>query len=210
MRKATLAVFLTLTGPLAAQEVTILAMGDSLTAGYGLPQGDGFVPQLETWLRDRGHNVAVVNAGVSGDTTAGGLARIDWALGPDVDAMILALGANDMLRGLPPAQAESNLGGILETAGGAAIPVLISGVDAPLNYGAAYKAEFDAIFPTLAAEYDALLFPDFLTGLRTAFEDGIARDELLQPDGLHPTALGIAHMVEGIGPSVEELITRIQ
>ncbi len=192
--------------PVAAEEITILALGDSLTAGYGLPQGEGFAPQLEAWLRDRAHDAIVVNAGVSGDTTAGGLSRVGWALTPEIDAMILALGGNDLLRGLPPEQAQSNLDGILAAAASADVPVLIAGVDAPLNYGADYKAEFDAIYPMLAARHDALLFEDFLTGLRAAADNGTNQDDLLLPDGIHPTALGVSYMVEAIGPLVEELI----
>ena len=209
LRKAT-AALLILTGAAAAEEITILAMGDSLTAGYGLAQGDGFVPQLENWLEGRGHDVAVVNAGVSGDTTAGGLARTGWALVPEIDAMILALGANDMLRGLPPDLARANLSGILEAAAEAQVPVLLTGIAAPTNYGAGYKAEFDAIFPDLAAEHHTLLFPDFLSGLRDAFEAGAARDALLLADGLHPTTLGVSHMVEAIGPMVEDLIAQVE
>ena len=193
-------------GPAAAEQITVLALGDSLTAGFGLAQDEGFVPQLESWLIGRGHDVVVVNGGVSGDTTAGGLARIGWVLGPEVDAMILALGANDMLRGLPPAQTRENLDGILDEA--SEIPVLITGVPAPLNFGAAYKAEFDAMYPSLAETHDALLFEDFLAGLRDAAEAGLPRDALLLPDGLHPTALGVSHMVEAIGPRVEALLAR--
>lgn len=207
LRKAALAFAITLT-PAAAQEVTILAMGDSLTAGFGLPQSDGFVPQLQTWLQARGHDVAILNAGVSGDTTGGGLARIDWALSPEVDAMILALGGNDLLRGLPPAQAQDNLDGILTAVGDR--PALVVGLEAPLNYGADYKAQFEAIFPALAAAHEALLFPDFLAGIRQAAEDGASLGSLMQADGIHPTAEGVGHVVEAIGPMVETLIARVE
>jgi len=210
LRKAALGIALCWGTSLAAQEVTIVALGDSLTAGFGLPQTEGFVPQLEAWLEARGHNVAIINAGVSGDTTAGGRARADWVLGPEADALILALGGNDLLRGLPPEQARENLRVILETADARPVPVLLAGLPAPLNYGQSYKAEFDAIFPSLANEFDAILFPDFLIGLRNAAADGIPQTTLLQSDGLHPTALGISHMVEAIGPHVETLIGQIE
>lgn len=208
MRKVAFAIAL-LASPAAADQVTILAMGDSLTAGFGLSQGEGFVPQLQAWLTARGHDAVVINAGVSGDTTAGGLARVGWALQPDVDAMILALGGNDLLRGLPPEAAAANLDGILDAAHMADVPVLLAGLEAPLNYGADYKAAFEAIFPTLAADHGALLFEDFLLGLRAAFDAGIPRGDLMLPDGIHPTALGISHMVDAIGPVVVELIAQI-
>ncbi len=195
------------TGGVAAP-VTVVALGDSLTQGYGLPPEDGLVPQLEAWLRARGADVTVMNAGVSGDTTAGGLARTDWALVPETGALIVALGGNDLLRGLSPAEARSNLDAILGKADARGIPVLLVGLHAPLNYGPAYKAEFDAMYPDLARAHGALLAEDFLAPLRTAREAGTPQDQLLQADGLHPTAKGVALVVEALGPRVLELLAK--
>lgn len=186
-----------------AEETVILAFGDSLTAGFGLPAKDGFAPQLERWLVDAGADVRVINAGVSGDTTAGGLARVDWVLGPDVDMVILELGANDFLRGLPPAGARGNLDAIMTIFTGKGLPVLIAGMPAPSNYGAAYKAEFDAIYPWLAAKYDAPLYPFFMNGIAKVEGDAMG---FIQADGLHPTAEGVALMAADIGPWVLEMI----
>ncbi|MEM1272748.1 MAG: arylesterase [Pseudomonadota bacterium] len=207
-RKAVFAL-LVAANPATAQEITIAALGDSLTAGFGLPQGEGFVPQLQDWLNDRGHNVSIRNAGVSGDTTAGGLARVGWTLEPEIDAMIVALGGNDILRGLPPGAARENLAAILTTARDQDVEVLLAGLEAPLNFGPAYKQEFDTIYPTLAAEFDVLLVANFLAGLQEALDAGTSPELLLQADGIHPTAAGIALMVDAIGPSVETLIDRV-
>jgi acyl-CoA thioesterase-1 len=191
-----------------AEAVTVAALGDSLTEGYGLPPEDGFVPRLQRWLDARRAEAIVLNAGVSGDTTAGGLSRIDWTLTGDVDALIVTLGGNDMLRGLPPAEARRNLDAILQAAGARGIPVLLSGMKAPGNYGADYKAAFDAIYPDLAASRGCLLHEDFLGPLRAASEAGTPLSQLLQPDGIHPSAEGVAMIVEAIGPKVEALIDR--
>jgi len=209
MRKvfsATIALILTIT-PAIAGQVTVAALGDSLTAGYGLPVEEGFVPQLQAWLRKRGHDVVVKNAGVSGDTTAGGLSRVDWTLTEDVDAVIVELGANDMLRGLPPEAARDNLDRILKAIASRELPVLLAGIPAPPNYGADYKSSFDAIFPDLGAQYDAIVYPNFLYGIGSA-GDLPAVAALMQADGLHPNAKGVARIVEDIGPIVEELISR--
>lgn len=190
----------------AAEPVTIAALGDSLTQGYGLPEADGFVPQLQTWLRANGApEVTLINAGVSGDTTAGGLARVDWTLTEDVDAVLVELGGNDLLRGIDPAETRRNLDGILDGIGARGLPVLLAGLPAPANYGAEYQASFDAIFPDLAAEHDAILYPNFLAGLGAGRDLGAVRD-LLQPDGIHPTAEGVAAVVAAIGPSVLDLV----
>jgi acyl-CoA thioesterase-1 len=180
----------------------VVALGDSLTHGYGLPPDAAFPAQLERWLRANGApDVTVANAGVSGDTTAGGLARLDWSLAEGADALIVELGGNDLLRGLDPAAARANLDAILTKAGERGLPVLLSGMRAPGNYGPDYKAAFDAIYPELAAKHGALLDPFFL--------EGVAEDRTLwQADGLHPNAAGVAVIVERIGPLALELLAR--
>ncbi len=188
--------------------MTIAALGDSLTQGYGLPPEDGLVPQLEAWLRENGAEASVLNAGVSGDTTAGGLSRVGWTLTPDVDAMIVTLGGNDLLRGIDPAASRKNLSGILAAARDAGVPVLLVGLEAPGNYGPDYKAEFEAIYPDLAAEYGALYVPNFLAPISDRLEQGDALD-LMQPDGIHPNAEGVKLIVEALGPRVLELIQRV-
>lgn len=201
--------FLSITTVAAADQITVAALGDSLTQGYGLPPEDGFVPQLQAWLQAQGNDVAVLNAGVSGDTTAGGLSRIGWTLSDDVDAVIVELGANDLLRGIEPAVVRENLDGILAEVSARGIPVLLTGIPAPTNYGPEYKAEFDAIFPELAAQYDALLYENFLSGLGTGENLSAARS-LMQADGIHPNADGVARIVADIGPVVEALIAQAQ
>ena len=181
-------------------------MGDSLTQGFGLVPEDGLVPQLGAWLRDEGAVVEIVNAGVSGDTTAGGAARVEWSLTPDVDAMIVALGANDMLRGLEPEEARRNLTSILEVAATRDLPVLLVGIEAPGNFGPDYKTAFDASYPDLAKSYDTLLFPNFFEGLGEA--DFAALQPFFQDDGIHPNARGVEQIVEAMGPAVLELVER--
>lgn len=210
MRKAVIGIVLGLAGTAAADEVVIAALGDSLTQGYGLPAEQGFVPQLQAWLDAEGAEVRLINAGVSGDTTAGGLARVGWTLTPEVDAMIVALGGNDLLRGLDPGQARANLAGILDAAAAAEVEVLLVGMEAPGNYGPDYKAAFDAIYPDLAGAYGSLYLPSFFAGLQ---EDGETPDParlrpFLQADGIHPNAEGVARIVAGIGPSVRALAAR--
>ena len=203
-------VLLGLTVPAQAEGVDILALGDSLTQGYGLPAEEGFVPQLQAWLDAEGVEAKIVNAGVSGDTTAGGRARVDWTLTPEVDAMIVTLGGNDMLRGLDPAQARGNIDDILAAAKRAEVEVLLVGMSAPGNYGAGYKADFEALYPDLAEAHGTQFYPDFFTGL-LAEEKGAAsaRSETVQRyfqgDGIHPNAEGVALIVEDIGPAVAEL-----
>ena len=193
---------------LADDEVVIAELGDSLTQGYGLPEGDGLVPQLQAWLDARGASVRIQNAGVSGDTTAGGLARVGWTLTPEVDAMILALGANDMLRGVDPSLTRTNLDAILDAADAAGTPVLLLGFEAPGNYGPEYKAAFDAIYPDLAAEHGAALYPHFFAGLGVEGSDLAAARPLMQADGIHPNAQGVRRIVEAIGPAVLDLASR--
>ena len=197
------------TPALAAEPITIAALGDSLTAGFGLPPGEGFVPQLQSWLDANGAEVVVLNAGVSGDTTAGGLSRTDWTLTPAVDAMIVELGANDVLRGLDPAVARANLDAILTKADAKGLPVLLVGIDVPPNYGADYKTQFTAIYPDLAAAHGAQVVPDFLGPLTAQADRAAALRDYVQPDGLHPNAKGVALIVEAIGPEVLKLIARV-
>ncbi len=186
---------------MAAAETRILALGDSLTAGYGLPAGQGFAPQLERALRAKGHDVRVIDAGVSGDTTAGGLARLDWALGDDPQVAIVELGANDALRGLDPDQAFRNLDAILTRLKGQGVRVVLAGMVAPANWGPEYGRTFNAIYRRLADKHDVAHYPFFL--------DGVAKDSKLNlSDGLHPTAEGVAVIVRRILPVVESVLPK--
>lgn len=190
-------------------ETVIAALGDSLTQGYGLVQEDGFVPQLQAWLGANGAQVRIINAGVSGDTTAGGLARVDWTLTDEVDAMIVALGGNDLLRALPPETSRANLTGILRKAADRDVPVLLIGLTAPGNYGPDYKAEFDAIYPDLAAEFETLYVPSFLGAVQAQLDQGAALRDFMQRDGIHPNTQGVAEIVAALGPQVLALIARV-
>lgn len=181
-----------------------------MTQGYGLADGDGFVPQLQAWLEANGEEVVILNAGVSGDTTAGGKSRVAWTLTPDVDAMIIALGGNDVLRGLPPEQARSNLEFILQTAASSEIPVLLAGINAPGNFGPDYKQAFDGIYPSLAEAYQALLYPNFLEALERGTDRATALATWMQADGVHPNAKGVAEIVADMGPLVQSLVGRAQ
>ena len=191
-----------------AEPVTILALGDSLTAGYGLPEGQGFVPQLQAWLTARGTDAAIVNAGVSGDTTAGGRARLDWSLTPEVDAMLVNLGGNDLLRGIDPKASRENLEAILSEARVRGLPVLLVGLEAPGNYGPDFKQAFDGMYRDLAQTHDADLVTSFFAPLTAQIDDPSARARLMQPDGIHPSAEGVAAIVESLGPRVETLVKR--
>lgn len=184
-----------------APPIRIVALGDSLTAGYGLKQGEGFPEQLSRLLKSKGHNVVVSNAGVSGDTTAGGLERLDWSIGDDTEAVIMELGANDALRGLPVDQARRNLETMIKRLKSRGIPVLLAGMRAPRNLGDDYANAFDRMYPELAEKYDLILYPFFLTG--------VALDPKLNlGDGLHPTANGVGIIAERILPDVEALIEK--
>ncbi|MEC9312225.1 MAG: GDSL-type esterase/lipase family protein [Pseudomonadota bacterium] len=192
-----------------AEEVRILALGDSLTQGYGLPVEEGFVLQLQAWLQARGHDVVLVNGGVSGDTTRGGLARVDWSLTEDIDAMIVTLGGNDVLRGLDPEETRRNLDGILKAGQAKGVEMLVIGLQASGNYGPDYKAAFDAVHPDLAKAYGALYVPNFFAGLMGEGADPSAALGLMQADGIHPSGEGVARIVEELGPKVEELVARV-
>ena len=193
-----------------AEPVTVAALGDSLTQGFGLAPEAGFVPQLEAWLRAEGADVTLINAGVSGDTTAGGLSRVGWTLTPEVDAMIVALGGNDLLRGIDPAVSRANLDGILAAAEEAGVNVLLVGLEAPSNYGAAYKTAFEGMYADLADAYGVALYPSFLAPLTEGRDRQTALREVMQGDGIHPNAAGVREIVAGIGPSVLMLVRAVE
>lgn len=185
--------------PAAAKTLTLLALGDSLIAGYGLQPSDAFPVKLEAALKARGHDVRVINAGVAGDTALDGASRVDWALSDDVDAVIVEFGANDALRGLPVPQAEQALDQLLAKLGERKLPVLLAGMRAPPNLGPDYQAAFDGMYPRLAEKHGSLLYPFFL--------DGVAAEvKLNQADGMHPNPAGVDVIVERILPSVEKLL----
>ena len=190
----------------AAAEIRILAFGDSLTAGFGLPERRGFVPELEAWLHANGApDVTVVNAGVSGETTADGLARIGRDLTPDIDGVIVELGANDVLRGIDPRVTRRNLDGILEAIDARRLPAIVAGIPAPPNYDDARRKAFKAVFRDVAAEHGAIYYGSFLAGM------GQGRSipeimRLMQRDGIHPNRAGVAAIVDHIGPVVLELV----
>ncbi len=180
----------------------VVAFGDSLVAGYGLAAEDAFPARLEAELQRRGHPVQVANAGVSGDTSAGGRARLPWVLGGAPEILILELGANDALRGLDPAHTEANLDAILAECRSHGVRVLLAGMKAPRNLGAEYVDRFDGMLARLAERHRVPLYPFFLAG--------VAGDRALnQADGLHPTAAGVAVIVARIAPWVEELVREV-
>lgn len=187
-----------------AEPVVIAALGDSLTQGYGLLPEQGFVAQMQRWLDAQEADVRLINAGVSGDTTAGGAARVAWTLTPDVDGMIVALGGNDLLRGLDPAMSRGNLTQIMEAAKSSDVAVLLVGMQAPGNFGPEYKAEFDTIYPDLAGQYQSLFFPSFFEGLSEEPDPAAVR-KWMQQDGIHPNPEGVARIVAAMGPHVIEL-----
>ena len=190
---------LIMAAPAPAAGITILAFGDSLTAGFGVAPEDAFPIKLEAALRAKGHDVRVINAGVSGDTAVAGRGRLDWVLSDEVSAVIVELGANDVLRGLDPDGTKAALSDILAKLKSRRLPVLLAGMRAPRNLGPDYVARFDAIFPQLAQTYHVLYYPFFLSGVAS-------NPNLNQPDGMHPTAEGVDVIVAGILPTVEELI----
>ena len=202
---AVVAVLWAFFGQAIAQErpLRIVALGDSLTTGLGLSANMAFPARLAAALKARGIAATIADAGVSGDTAANGLARLDWAVPDGTDGVIVALGANDMLRGLDPAQTRAALDTILRRLNERRIPVLLAGMRAAPNFGEDFGKRFETIYPELAAKYDALLYPFFL--------DGVAGDlKLNQRDGIHPSAAGVGRMVAGILPKVEELVGRMR
>lgn len=187
--------------PVMAKTLKIVAFGDSLTAGYQLPRADAFPVKLEAALKAKGYDVSVINAGVSGDTSSAGLARLDWSVPPDTNAVIVELGANDMLRGQDPALTRRVMNDILTRLKGRNIPILLAGMRAAPNYGPEFQKAFDAIYPDLAAKHGVLLYPFFL--------EGVAGDRALNlKDGIHPTAAGVDRIVAAILPDVEKLIAQ--
>jgi acyl-CoA thioesterase-1 len=185
--------------PAAGRVPVILDFGDSLTAGYGLPTGQAFPARLEAWLHQQGIEARVVNAGVSGDTTAGGLARLDWGLADKPDLVILALGANDALRGIEPSSVRENLDKMIGKIEASGAKMLLLGMLAPPNWGEEYRHAFDQIFPELARIHHLPLYPFFLEGVAM-------KPELNQPDGLHPNERGVAVLVDRIAPVVARLL----
>lgn len=186
-----------------ARPVAIVALGDSLTAGYQLPPGDAFPVKLQAALKAKGLNVTVENAGVSGDTSTGGLERLDWAVGDGVDAVILELGANDALRGIDPAVTRRNIDEIVTRLKARGVAVLLTGMLAPPNMGPQFAAAFNPIFPDLAAKHGVLFDPFFLEGVA-------AEPSLNIADGMHPNARGVEAIVARILPKVEELVAQVR
>ncbi len=200
-RLAALCALALLAFPAAAEPMRIVVFGDSLSAGFGLTAPQAFPARLEAALKAKGYDVRIENAGVSGDTASAGLARVEWSVRDGTAAVILELGANDALRGISPSVTKNALDAIVRRLKERNIEVLIAGMRAPPNLGTTYTAAFDAIFPDLAKTHGAALYPFFL--------DGVAAEPKLNlPDGLHPTADGVAVIVERILPAVEALIAR--
>lgn len=197
---AALATALAAAAPAGAAPVLVV-LGDSLAAGYGLAPGEAFPERLAASLAARGIAATIVNAGVSGDTTAGGLERLDWSVPPEATAAIVELGGNDALRGLDPAATRANLDAILVRLKGRGVAVLLAGMLAPPNLGGDYAQAFNAIYPQLAAQHAIALYPFFLDGVA-------ARPQLNQPDGIHPTARGVEEIVRRILPAVEALLAK--
>jgi acyl-CoA thioesterase-1 len=190
-------------GPARAREIRLMMLGDSITAGYGLPRGEALPVRLEAALRARGRQVRVLDAGVSGDTTAGGRARLDWALADRPDAVIVALGGNDGLRGIEPRATYANLAAILDALRARGLPAMLAGMLAPPNLGAEYGREFAATFTRLAGERPEVVFYPFLL-------DGVAGEPSLnQPDRIHPNEAGVAELVRRMLPAVESLLGRV-
>ena len=183
----------------------IAFLGDSLVQGYGLAPEDGLVAQAQRWLDGHGVRAKLLNAGVSGDTTAGGLARLEWTVAGDVDGLAVLLGGNDALRGLAPEGARANLDAILGKAREKGLPVLLIGMRAPANYGPEYKRAFDSLYADLAERHGVLFLPDYLAPLTGRADRAETLRRYFQPDGIHPNAQGVALLVERLGPKLAEL-----
>ena len=187
----------------ASDPIRILAIGDSLIAGYGLKPEEGFTAQLEKALNDKDYTVQIVNSGISGDTTSGGLARIDWVLSDPYSAVILNLGNNDAFRAVPVDLVKQNLIDILERIQSRKLPILLAGAKAPRNLGPEYSEAFDTIYPEIARHFDVLFYPFFL--------EGVATDASLnQQDGIHPNKAGVSLIVIQMLPYVEKLISQAE
>ncbi|MBS0472518.1 MAG: arylesterase [Proteobacteria bacterium] len=198
-----LALALSLSKAATAAPIKILALGTSLTQGYGVPPGQDFTAVLEARLKASGLDVKLINAGVSGDTSAGGLSRVDWSLADHPDAAIVEFGSNDALRGQSPQQTEKNLTAILTKLNAAHIPILLIGMKAPRNLGPEYAAQFDPIYPKLAKQFGAILYPFML--------DGVALDpKLNQSDGIHPNPAGVKIIVEKFLPYAKRLVAEVR
>ena len=211
LHKASIGIFVAMAvaaGAASAEPARIVAFGDSLVQGFGLAHGEGLVPQLNAWLQSAGGDAVVENAGVSGDTTAGGAARIDWTLESDPDALIVLFGGNDLLRGIDPEESRRNLDLILGTAVGRGIKVLLVGHEAPPNFGPEYKRDFEAIYPNLAELHGVALFARVFGPLDALGDRDEVRLNYMQADGLHPNSEGIAVIVEELGPLVADLVSR--
>ena len=190
-------------GPVQAEPLKLVGFGDSLMAGYQLPATDAFPAKLEKALREKGHAVEIANAGVSGDTTSGGLARLDWSIPDGTDGVILELGANDALRGIAPEETEKNLDAMLARLKERGIPVLLAGMLAPPNMGADYAARFNGIYARLAQKHGVPLYPFFLDGV-------VTKANLQIKDGMHPNPAGVDVMVQSILPTVETFLKSIK
>lgn len=206
----TLALPLSVASAAQAETVTVFALGDSLTAGYGLPDGEGLVPQLNAWLAAQGADAVVLNGGVSGDTSAGGLSRLAWSLTPEVDALIVTLGGNDLLRGLQPSVTRANIEAILTEAQARQLPVLLVGMKAPGNFGPEYKADFDRLYPDLATQFGAQHIDSFFGLIDASATDPAAIATFMQADGIHPNAEGVKKVVASLGPQVLSLIDTVK
>jgi acyl-CoA thioesterase-1 len=193
----------------AKDQVRIAGFGDSLVHGYGLSPEEGFIPQMQRWLDAQSVSVQMINAGVSGDTTAGGAARVAWTLSDNVQGLIVVLGGNDLLRGIAPQEAQANLDAVVSSARAQGVEVLLVGMVAPGNFGPDYKASFDAIYPELAKAQGAMLYPNFFSALSDYTDDPAKLSDVMQPDGIHPNAKGVALIVEDMGPAVLDLIAAI-
>ncbi len=189
-----------------AKTPTIAVFGDSLAHGYNLYEEDGLVAQLEKWLIDHGEHVSLVNAGVSGDTTAGGVARINWTLTPDIDAVIVLFGGNDLLRGIYPEESRRNMDRILDELTSRNLPTLLIGHEAPSNFGPEYKKDFESIFPALAEKYNVLLYPRFFAAIDAMGERDKTRQLYLQEDQLHPNRDGVLLIANDLGEHVRKLL----